>query len=75
MPQYANKCSWKITLQIKEVGSGAKTRPQREELLKAARRREVDIIIMWQLDRWGRSLADFVTTLKEFLKLTWDLYL
>ena len=51
--------------QIKEVGSGAKTRPQREELLKAARRREVDVIIVWRLDRWGRSLADLVTTLKE----------
>ena len=49
MCQYANKRGWKITLQIKEVGSGAKTRPQREELLKAARRREVDAIIVWRL--------------------------
>jgi putative DNA-invertase from lambdoid prophage Rac len=52
MRQYANKRGWKIILQVKEVGSGAKTRPQREELLKAARRREVDVIIVWQLDRW-----------------------
>jgi DNA invertase Pin-like site-specific DNA recombinase len=58
MRAYANKRGWKITLQIKEVGSGAKTRPQREELLKVARRREVDVIIVWRLDRWGRSLAD-----------------
>ena len=65
MRQYASKRGWQITLQVKEVGSGAKTRPQREELLKAARRREVDVIIIWRLDRWGRSLADLVTTLKE----------
>lgn len=69
MRQYANKRGWKITLQIKEVGSGAKTRPQREELLKAARRREVDVIIVWRLDRWGRSLADLVSTLKELSEL------
>jgi putative DNA-invertase from lambdoid prophage Rac len=69
MRQYATKRGWNITLQIKEVGSGAKTRPQREELLKAARRREVDVIIVWRLDRWGRSLADLVTTLKELSEI------
>lgn len=69
MREYAKKRGWTITQQIKEVGSGAKTRPQREELLKAARRREVDVIIVWRLDRWGRSLADLVTTLKELADL------
>ena len=65
MREYAKKRGWNVALQIKEVGSGAKTRPRREELLKAARRREVDVIIVWRLDRWGRSLADLVTTLRE----------
>jgi putative DNA-invertase from lambdoid prophage Rac len=51
MRAYARKRGWKVVLEIKEVGSGAKTRPQREELLKAARRREVDAIIVWRLDR------------------------
>jgi DNA invertase Pin-like site-specific DNA recombinase len=37
--------------------------------MKAARRREVDVIIVWRLDRWGRSLADLVTTLKELADL------
>jgi putative DNA-invertase from lambdoid prophage Rac len=69
MRAYARKRGWKVVLEIKEVGSGAKTRPQREELLKAARRREVDAIIVWRLDRWGRSLADLVTTLKELTEL------
>jgi DNA invertase Pin-like site-specific DNA recombinase len=65
MRGYARKRGRAIAQQIKEIGSGAKTRPQREELLKTARRREVDVIIVWRLDRWGRSLADLVTTLKE----------
>lgn len=69
MREYTKKRGWTIALQIKEIGSGAKTRPQREELLKASRRREVDVIIVWRLDRWGRSLADLVTTLKELSDL------
>lgn len=69
MRDYAKKRGWAVAQQIKEVGSGAKTRPQREELLKTACRREVDVIIVWRLDRWGRSLADLVTTLKELSDL------
>jgi DNA invertase Pin-like site-specific DNA recombinase len=40
------------------VGSGALQRPKREDLLAAVRRRELDAIVVWRLDRWGRSLAD-----------------
>ena len=69
MRSYVKKRGWVIAQQIKEVGSGAKMRPQREELLKAARRREIDVIVVWRLDRWGRSLADLVTTLKELSDL------
>jgi putative DNA-invertase from lambdoid prophage Rac len=66
MREYAKKRGWTIAQQIKEVGSGTKTRPQREELLKAARRREVDVIIVWRLDRWGRSLAGMLAVFAEF---------
>ena len=31
----------------------------------AARRREIDVIIVWRLDRWGRSVADLMATLQE----------
>ncbi|MGH7890172.1 MAG: recombinase family protein [Thermodesulfobacteriota bacterium] len=62
---YVKKRKWKLTLEIKEVGSGATHRAQREEPLKAARRREIEVIIVWRLDRWGRSLADLMVTLKE----------
>src|SRR5215470_3580128 len=62
---YVKQRKWQLTLEIKEVGSGASQRAQREELLKAARRREIDVLVVWRLDRWGRSLADLVVTLKE----------
>src|SRR5262245_20257286 len=69
MREYAKKRGWSVALQVKEIGSGAKTRPEREKLLRAARRRELDAIVVWRLDRWGRSLADLVTTLKELSDL------
>ena len=35
------------------MGSGATTRPQRAKLIEAARRREIDLVLVWRLDRWG----------------------
>ena len=37
--------------------------------MRAARRREIDAIVVWRLDRWGRSLADLVGTLHELQSL------
>jgi putative DNA-invertase from lambdoid prophage Rac len=69
MRAYAKRKGWQIALKVEEVGSGAKTRPCREELLRAARRKEIDTIVVWRLDRWGRSLVDLVTTLQELVAL------
>jgi DNA invertase Pin-like site-specific DNA recombinase len=44
-------------------------RPEREALMKAARRREIDAVLVWRLDRWGRSLPDLVVSLKELTEL------
>lgn len=70
MREYALRRGWQITTEIKEVGLGALQRPKREELLAAARRRELDAILVWRLDRWGRSLPDLVVTLKELAELS-----
>ena len=69
MHAYAERKGWQIASTVEEVGSGAKTRPRREELLRAARRREIDVIVVWRLDRWGRSLVDLVATLQELAAL------
>jgi putative DNA-invertase from lambdoid prophage Rac len=69
MKEYAAKRGWMVAVQIKEVGSGAAERELREKLLAAARRREVDVVLVWRLDRWGRSLVDLVVTLKELTEL------
>jgi putative DNA-invertase from lambdoid prophage Rac len=70
MEEYAASRSWTITHQVEEQASGAKdTRPKRAEVLKAARRREIDVVVVWKLDRWGRSMADLATTLNELREL------
>src|SRR5580658_543019 len=63
--EYAARRGWAIALQVKEVGSGAVQRQLREKLLDAARRREIDVVLVWRLDRWGRSVADLLATLQE----------
>jgi len=67
--EYANKRGWTIAMQVREVGSGAVERELRQQLIDAARRREIDVVLVWRLDRWGRSLLDLVVTLKELTEL------
>ncbi len=69
MADYVSRRNWEIVLEITDVASGATSRPRREELLKAPRRREIDVIVVWRLDRWGRSVADLVTNLNELQSL------
>ncbi len=63
--EYAARRDWTIVLQVKEVGSGTSKRELRERVLYAARRREIDMVLVWRLDRWGRSVTDLLTTLQE----------
>jgi len=65
MREYAARRGWTIALQVREVNSGAIQRAAREKLLNAARRREIDIVLVWRLDRWGRSITDLLATLQE----------
>jgi DNA invertase Pin-like site-specific DNA recombinase len=33
--------------------------------MEAARRREIDVVLVWRLDRWGGSVTDLLATLQE----------
>lgn len=46
--------------------SGAKeSRPALDALMKGAKRRRVDAVVCWKLDRLGRSLRHLLLTLDE----------
>ena len=69
MRDYAKKRNWTVAIEVQDVASGATSRPQRETIIAAARRRELDCVLVWRLDRWGRSLADLVSSLQELTAL------
>lgn len=66
---YAKRRGWKIVSETSEVGSGVVVRKKRQEVMDAARRKHIDAILVWRLDRWGRSLADLIGTLTELKEL------
>ena len=69
MVAYARQRGGSIVMTVEEVGSGVSERLKRDALMRAARRRDLDVVVVWRLDRWGRSLADLVNTLQELQQL------
>ncbi len=70
--EYATNRGWTVAMQLTDVGflvPRSENNEQRQQLIDAARRREIDVVLVWRLDRWGRSLLDLVTTLQELTDL------
>jgi len=68
--EYAVRRGWDAQEFVDEGVSGAATkRPALDSLLKAARSRKIDTIIVWRLDRLGRSLSHLLSMLNEFESL------
>ena len=43
---YAAQRGWSVVTEVTEIGSGAVQRPQREQLMHAARRRALDAVLV-----------------------------
>jgi DNA invertase Pin-like site-specific DNA recombinase len=75
----AERAGWEIVGEfIDHAVSGAKgrdQRPQLDKMLKAAARRQFDVIAAWSVDRLGRSLQHLVGFLAEIHASKTDLYL
>ena len=70
MHAFATQRGWTVIDAVEDIASGAKDPPpKRQALLTAARQRKLDVILVWKLDRWGRSLVDLMTTLHELTVL------
>lgn len=79
LKKVAKRHGWRIASEYIDHGvSGAKgrdKRPELDKLLKAANRREFDIIMAWSVDRLGRSLQHLVGFLDDIHAKGVDLYL
>jgi len=69
--RYAAARGWVIANEFVDRGvSGAATsRPALGQLWAAARRRNVDAVVVWRFDRFSRSITDLVASLEEFRTL------
>src|SRR5258705_5294985 len=47
--EYVDRRGWTVALQVREDGSGAVDRKAREQLMEAARRRAIDVVLVWRL--------------------------
>jgi DNA invertase Pin-like site-specific DNA recombinase len=77
--QIAERRGWQVVETFSDAGiSGAKGRNKRpglDRMLKAACRREFDIVMAWSIDRLGRSLIDLLHTVQNLEAYGVDLYL
>ena len=73
----ADRCGYTIVTEFVDTGiSGAKgraDRPALNEMMKAATQRRFDMVLVWSIDRLGRSLQNLVELLNELQSMRIDL--
>jgi putative DNA-invertase from lambdoid prophage Rac len=57
--------NWEVVTVIEEKISGRKLRPARQRLITDAKAGKFDAVMVWKLDRWGRSTVDLVSSIKD----------
>jgi DNA invertase Pin-like site-specific DNA recombinase len=67
LQEYVSSRGWPVQGEyVDHATSGKKdSRPALNRLLSAARKRQIDAVVCWKIDRWGRSLPHVVATLQE----------
>ena len=69
--EHAAYRGWEIAGEYVDTGwSGSKaSRPELNRLKADARLRRFDVVAVWKLDRWGRSVADSIGAIQELVGL------
>jgi DNA invertase Pin-like site-specific DNA recombinase len=76
LEKVAKRMGWDIGEVYTDIISGAKSkRPELDRLMGSVIRKEVDIIMVWSVDRLGRSLQHLTTLLSDIHSKGVDLYL
>jgi len=76
LKQVAERNAWEIEAIYADTISGAKSkRPELDKLMKAIMRKEVDMVMVWSVDRLGRSLQHLTALLSDIHSKGINLYL
>ena len=63
---FAGRAGYEVIGLYKETGSGVKLdRAERKKVMALAQKRQIDLILVSELSRWGRSTLDLLNTLRE----------
>jgi DNA invertase Pin-like site-specific DNA recombinase len=66
LKRFAKQRGWNIQGVFEEKATGTNdNRPQLKALMSAARAREIDVVLVWKLDRFARSLKNLFTMLQD----------
>ena len=64
--EFADRAGYEVIEIFKETASGAKdNRPERKKVITLAQKRAIDVVLVTELTRWGRSTQDLLHTLND----------
>jgi len=70
LKDYVERRGWELAGTYQDQMSGSKaSRPGLDQLMADARRRKFDVVVVWKLDRFGRSLVHCVSGIQELASL------
>jgi DNA invertase Pin-like site-specific DNA recombinase len=79
LTEIAEARGWQIVETYSDAGisgaKGRKDRPGLDKMLKDAQRRRFDVVMVWAIDRLGRSLVDLLDTIKHLEACGVDLFI
>jgi putative DNA-invertase from lambdoid prophage Rac len=62
----AQRAGYEVVGIYKETASGVKLdQAERQKVMNRAQRREIEVVLVTELSRWGRSTTDLLATLRE----------
>jgi len=69
--QYVSRQGWQVFAEYVDTGfsGAAASRPRLDQLLRDARLQRFEAVLVWKLDRWGRSVAHCVRSIQELVSL------
>ena len=66
LKRFAERAGYEVSGIFMETGSGVRVdRAERRKVMALAQAREIDVILVTELSRWGRSTIDLISTLQE----------